>query len=270
MEKEKGMLRRASLFLFMKRMLLKDILDILDVIAPFDKAEPWDNTGLMVGDASLDIRSIMVALDPSSPVIHAARQSGADLIITHHPLIFTPLRRIDFQESVSRRIALLIRASIALVSMHTNLDAARGGVADELADRLRLQEIQAFGASRIGVLGEERDLFSWAGGLPFETIRLVDAGRPVRKICACPGSGMDYLGQALEQECDTIVTGDVRYHAALDAKEAGINVVDLGHFATEDIIVGPLAGRLGRELPGVAVQAYGGQDVFMHTKGEYH
>ncbi|HRV34804.1 MAG TPA: Nif3-like dinuclear metal center hexameric protein [Desulfomonilia bacterium] len=251
-------------------MLLKDVLTVLDTIAPFDTAEPWDNAGLMVGDPFQEVRSVLVALDPSTQVIHAAREGGMDLIITHHPLIFSPLKRIDLQDNASRRIALLIRASIALVSMHTNLDAAAGGVADELAASLSLKDVQSFGAMRAGMLGDARELSPWARGLPFETVRLVDAGRPVRSVCACPGSGMDYIGQAIDWGCDTFVTGDVRYHAALDAKEAGINVVDLGHFATEEIIIAPLAKRLGRELPGLAIQAYGAQDVFTHIKGENH
>ena len=249
-------------------MLLKDLLTVLDGIAPFDTAEPWDNTGLMVGDTLREVRSVLVALDPSTEVIQEAEKLGADLIITHHPLIFTPLKRIDLQESVSRRIARLIRASMALVSMHTNLDAAAGGVADELANRLCLKDVQPLKALRIGKIEQHCELRAWAASLPFEAVRIVDAGRPVKTVCACPGSGMDYLGEAIGRGCDTLVTGDVRYHAGLDAKEAGVNVVDLGHFATEEIIVAPLADRLGSLLPGVAVWAYGAKDVFMQIKGE--
>ena len=249
-------------------MQLKDLLTVLDGIAPFGAAEPWDNTGLMVGDTLREIRSVLVALDPSTEVIQEAEKLGADLIITHHPLIFTPLKRLDFQESVSRRITRLIQASMALVSMHTNLDAAQGGVADVLADRLRLKEVQPLKALRIGKTGQPCDLRSWAAGLPFETVRIVNGGRPVENVCACPGSGMDYLGEAIGRGCDTLVTGDVRYHAALDAKEAGVNVVDLGHFATEEIIVASLAERLGGLLPGVTVRAYGAKGIFVQIKGE--
>ncbi len=251
-------------------MLLKDLLTVLDGIAPFDTAESWDNTGLMVGDTLREVRSVLVALDPSTEVIQEAEKLGADLVITHHPLIFTPLKRIDLQESVPGRIARLIRASIAMVSMHTNLDAAQGGVADELADRLCLKEVQQLKVLRIGRVEQPCDLRAWAASLPFETVRVVDAERPVENVCACPGSGMDYLGEAIDRGCDTLVTGDVRYHAGLDAKEAGINVVDLGHFATEEIIVAPLAERLGSLLPGVTVRTYGAKDVFLQIKGENH
>ncbi|HPW69215.1 MAG: GTP cyclohydrolase 1 type 2 [Deltaproteobacteria bacterium ADurb.BinA179] len=251
-------------------MRLKDLLTVLESIAPFDTAEPWDNTGLMVGHTLREVRSVLVALDPSTEVIQEAEKLGADLIITHHPLIFTPLKRLDLQESIPRRVARLIQASMALVSMHTNLDAARGGVADELADRLCLKEVQRLKVLRIGKVEQPCDLRAWVARLPFETVRIVDGGRPVENVCACPGSGMDYLGEAIGRGCDTLVTGDVRYHAGLDAKEAGVNVVDLGHFATEEIIIAPLAKRLGSLLPGVTVRAYGAKDVFMQIKGENH
>jgi dinuclear metal center YbgI/SA1388 family protein len=249
-------------------MLLKDILGVLDGMAPFGTAEPWDNTGLMVGDPLMEVGSILVALDPVTETIEAAVSGGADLIVTHHPLIFSPLKRIDLQESVCRRVGVLIRSSIALVSMHTNLDAAQGGVADELSQRLSLQDVQSFGGLRAGTVGRARGLVEWVRELPFDRARVVDAGRPVQRVCACPGSGMDYLGQAAALGCDTLVTGDVRYHAALDAREQGVNVVDLGHFATEEIIVSPLAERIGEALPGLAVRACGGRDIFTQIKGE--
>jgi len=249
-------------------MLLKDILTVLDDMAPFNTAEPWDNTGLMVGDPFQEIHSVLVALDPVTEVIETARESDTDLIITHHPLLFDPVKRIDLRESVSRRIGMLIRSSIALVSMHTNLDTARGGVADELAQRLGLKDIQRSGMLRAGTIGQACDLSAWAGSLPFKTARVVDAGRLVKNVCVCPGSGMDYLSQAVILDCDTLVTGDVRYHAALEAKEEGVNVVDLGHFATEEIIVAPLAERLGRSLPRIRVKTYEARDVFVQIKGD--
>lgn len=249
-------------------MQLLDILTVLDSIAPFQTAEQWDNVGLMVGDPYQEVRSILVALDPSHEVIEAAAESGKDLIITHHPLIYAPLKRIDLRESLSRKIGALIRSSIALISMHTNFDIAAGGVSDVLAQRLSLRDIQSFGPLRLGTVGGEKPLRAWAMGLPFETVRIVDAGRPVKNVCICPGSGMEYVKNAGDMGCDTFVTGDVKYHGALDAKESGINVVDLGHFATEQIAITPLAERLSRELPDISIDVFGAQDVFMNIKGE--
>jgi GTP cyclohydrolase I len=249
-------------------MQLKDILKILDAIAPFDSAEAWDNVGLMVGDPDQQIRTILLSLDPSFPAIEEALRTGADLIITHHPLIMDSLNRLDLGVGIPRKIGMLIRAGIALVSLHTNLDAAPGGVADVLAEKLSLGNMQSFGSLRVGSIPEEMPLHTWAGSLPFESMRIVDAGRSVKNICACPGSGMTFLKDAKEKGCDTLVTGDVRYHAALDAWEAGVNVVDLGHFHSEQIALVPLAERLRRELEQMSIQVHTAQDVFTTYKGE--
>lgn len=249
-------------------MQLQNIISILDSIAPFDTAEQWDNVGLMVGDPHQEVNSILVALDPSYEAIGVAQAGDIDLIISHHPLIFTPLKRINLHEDVSRKIGILIRSGKALVSMHTNLDAAVGGMADILAERLSLQEVQSLGIMRYGIIQEATPLYSWAKNLPFGTIRIVDAELPVKNVCACPGSGMSYLNDALSLGCDTFVTGDVKYHAALNAREAGINIVDLGHFSTEQIAIAPLAERLQRELQALPIHIHRAKDVFMNVKGE--
>ncbi|HNY65859.1 MAG TPA: Nif3-like dinuclear metal center hexameric protein [Deltaproteobacteria bacterium] len=250
-------------------MQLKDVLTILDGIAPFATAEEWDNVGLMVGDPAQEVRSVLVALDPTVSAIEEAVRQGVDLIITHHPLIMSPIKRLDLAQGAARKIGMLIRTGISLVSMHTNLDAAPGGVADVFAERLSLQDVQSLGPLRLGTIPAEMPLDAWARALPFEDMRIVDAGRSVKHISACPGSGMSYLKDAIEKGCDTLVTGDVRYHAALDAFEAGVNVVDLGHFNTEQIALEPLARRLRREMEPLSVQVHTAQDIFTTHKGEH-
>ena len=243
-------------------MILKDVMAVLDTIAPFEAAEEWDNVGLMVGDLYSPINSVLVALDPSLEVIHTAKEAGIDLILTHHPLIFQPIARIDLQDVIAKKIAMLILTRINLISMHTNLDKAPGGVADELAKRLALNDVSVNGSMRVGSISMPATLNNWITALRVRSARLIDTGRDVSMVAVCPGSGMDYWKHALSLGCDTFVTGDVRYHAGLDAKEAGMNVVDLGHFGTEEIIVTPLAERLKQELKGVAVHAHQGRDVF--------
>lgn len=249
-------------------MQLKNVLSVLDSVAPFESAEQWDNVGLMVGDPLQDISSILVSLDATDDVIETARSEKIDLIITHHPLIFHPLKKIDLTDNISRKIGKLIRTGISLISIHTNFDSAHGGVADILAENLSLQDVKSYGLMKIGMIEDEMPLSIWARSLPFESMRLVDAGRPVKSVCACPGSGMDFLWNAREMGCDTLVTGDVRYHAALEARESGMNVIDLGHFNTEQIAMAPLAERLGRDLPGVSIQVYKTKDIFTNIKGE--
>jgi GTP cyclohydrolase I len=243
-------------------MILKDVMAVLDTIAPFEGAQEWDNVGLMVGDLESPINSVLVALDPSLEVIRTAQDAGIDLILTHHPLIFQPITRIDLKDVIAKKISMLILTRINLISMHTNLDKAPGGVADELAKRLALSDVSAHGYMRIGFISHPSTLNEWITSLCISGARIIDAGRGVSKVAMCPGSGMEYWKHALSLGCDTFVTGDVRYHAGLDAKEAGMNVVDLGHFGTEEIIVAPLAERLKQELKGVAVHAHHGRDVF--------
>ena len=243
-------------------MLLKDILTVLDSIAPFETAQEWDNVGLMVGDPRREINTILVALDPSMEVIEAAQVSGVDLILTHHPLMLQPIRHFDLSEGVSKKIALLIQARINLVSMHTNLDNAPGGVADELALFLGLRDVRSFGSLRIGTIVKHKSLDGWLKDLAIANARIVDAGKHVHMVGACPGSGMDYWLQAWQMGCDTFVTGDVRYHAAYDALDMGMNVVDLGHFGTEEIIINPLAERLKQKLIEIDVGVYNARDIF--------
>lgn len=241
---------------------LRDILAILDAIAPFDAAEAWDNVGLMVGDPAQEVRSVLISLDPSFSAIEEALRERVDLMITHHPLLMSPLERLDLSEAAPRKIGMLIRGGVSLASLHTNLDAAPGGVADILAEKLGLGEVQSMGALRQGTIPEEMPLHAWVRSLPFTRMRIVDAGRPVKRVCACPGSGMSFLMEARKRGCDTFVTGDVKYHAALDAQEAGINVVDPGHFHTEQIALAPLARRLRTELGHLSIKVHAAQDVF--------
>jgi GTP cyclohydrolase I len=243
-------------------MQLKEVMRVLDTIAPFDTAEDWDNVGLMVGDPEREIGSIMVALDPSIEAIKAAMSSRFDLILTHHPLMIQPIKCLDLREGVAKKIAMLVESGINLVSMHTNLDKAKGGVADELAEYLGLKDIRSSGALRIGLIENNLPLQAWLKTLPIKNARVIDVGKDVCRVGACPGSGMDFWQMAYQEGCDTIVTGDVKYHAAIDALEAGLNVVDLGHFCSEEIVIRPLAGKLKQKLNGIDVNAYMADDIF--------
>ena len=261
------MLEKSIPFFYLKMQIAK-IISILDVMAPFETAESWDNVGLMVGDPAQEVTAIVVSLDPSFEVIAWAQENAADCIITHHPLFFEPIRCLNLQEITAKKVSMLLASRISLVSMHTNLDTAQDGVADVLAQKLSLNNIEKNGVLRTGSVTGEKMLPLWSRDLPFENIRLVDSGTPVRLVCACPGSGMDYWRDAYASGCDTFVTGDVKYHAALDAKEAGMNVVDLGHHGTEELIVVPFMERLQQELQGVYISAYESTDIFMSGKGE--
>ena len=236
-------------------------MDTLNGIAPFDLSQDWDNTGIMVGDPDQEIHSILIALDPSPEAIGHALTSGIDLIITHHPLFFEPIKSLNLAYGPARKAALLIQNRMALVSMHTNLDAAPDGVADMLAARLGLREVQGLGMLRRGMI-DPQPLDVWVRSLPFPGVRICAAGRDVASVAVCPGSGMDLWTAALEAGCDTLVTGDVRYHRAIEAVEAGLNIVDLGHYGSEAVIIEPLAERVRSLLPTVRTTAFEGADIF--------
>ncbi len=237
-------------------------MNVLDSIAPFDTAEEWDNSGLQVGDPGSDVRRVIVALDATQDVIDEAVASEASLIVTHHPLIMKPLLRLDLGRCLPSRIETLVTHGIGIVSMHTNLDRAPGGTADTLAGRLGLEDTSGHGYLRVGKVTGSPSVQEWLARLGLGGARICDARRRVEAVGACPGSGMGLWEEAFRLGCDTFVTGDVRYHDARDAVDAGMNVVDLGHFATEELVVEPLARLLKRQLKGVEVVAFRGKDVF--------
>ncbi len=252
----RGVLFQALPFLIIKTMKLYEVLERLDRLAPFESAESWDNVGLMFGDPMQEIGSVVVALDPFIEVIEYAKDHSFDLIISHHPLFFKPLNNINLSMPLGRKISMLAEFHIALVSMHTNLDISKGGVADTLAQVLGLREVEDHGLMRVGLVESPCRLDEWVRSLPFEHARIVDSNKEVRRVGLCPGSGMDLWADALRTGCDTFVTGDVRYHSAVDAWEAGLNVVDLGHSETEVLVVEPLVDMLIRVLDGVGVYAF--------------
>jgi dinuclear metal center YbgI/SA1388 family protein len=242
-------------------MKLQAVLTLLNSIAPFELAEKWDNVGLLVGDIDQEIKSAVIALDPGIDVIRKAEELGSDLIITHHPLFIEPLKNLNLKNATALKASMLLKAGISLVAMHTNLDIAEGGVADVLARTLDLSDVEPRGFFRTGTI-KPTPLTDWVKTLHFTNPRITDTGRMACRIAACPGSGMSAWREAGDAGCDTIVTGDVKYHAAIEAYETGLNVVDLGHFATESIIVKPFAERLGLLLKGVEVNVYTGRDIF--------
>jgi dinuclear metal center YbgI/SA1388 family protein len=243
-------------------MKLLDVLSLLNSIAPFELAEKWDNVGLLVGDTDQEIKTAIISLDPGFDVIKKAEEEGCDLIITHHPLFIEPLKNLNLNNATALKTSMLLKAGISIVAMHTNLDMADGGVADALAQALGLSGIESKGLFRTGTISPV-PLSDWVKTLPFKNPRITDTGRMAMRIAACPGSGMSLWREAKEAGCDTIVTGDVKYHAALEAFETGLNVVDLGHYGTESIIVKPFAERLKRLLKGVEISAYTGRDIFI-------
>lgn len=235
---------------------LSDIIQILDNIAPPFLAEEWDNIGLQLGDPTWSVQHIWIALDPSLRVVETACRRDVDLLITHHPLIFKPLKSINFHTPVGSIIDLATQHRLAIFAAHTNLDSAKGGINDILAHRIGLGNLkplifseQGTGIGRIGSLNREMTLQSLALmikkklGLTF--LKLVgDPALPVKKAAVCAGSGSSMLTIFFSSGAQAFISGDLRYHDAMDIQAANLGIIDIGHFPSEHLIVDVLTERL--------------------------
>ena len=240
-----------------------DILAFIESIAPPYMAESWDNVGLLCGRKNKEVKKILVALDPFRNVIDEAIALGADLIVTHHPLIFrNPLMAVNEDTEAGRCVLTLMENGIAAINAHTNLDLAPGGVNDVLAQTLGLSNIEIinpienYGLLRKGEISEqslETFLTTVKKNLNCKGLRYVDGGKPVRVVAVGGGSCADGMHEALAAGCDTFVTADVKYNQFRTAYELGLNLIDAGHFHTENPTMPIVATKLRAAFPGVDV-----------------
>lgn len=242
---------------------LQDITTILDQTAPFSLAESWDNVGLMVGNPNQEITSILIGLDPTLDLINEAKAHNANLIINHHPLIFTPLKTIRTDKPSGRFISEALKNDIAVVGCHTNLDVIPTGVSTVLAKHIGATNLTPL----CGTVKDDPTIgFGQIGSLPepvspetfFNKVcQVLDL--PVLKICGpwpetiervavCGGSGSDLSEAALSAKAQVYITGEVKHSTARWAEESGLCIIDAGHFATENLIVEALANTLTEEL----------------------
>ena len=245
-----------------------DILAFVETLAPRSMKMDWDNVGLLCGSRNLPVNKILVALDPFEGVCQEAAESGAQLIVTHHPLIFQAPKAITDETSIGRSIMKLCAAGISAINAHTNLDCAPGGVNDALAQRLGLENISVispngtdengnlWGLLRCGDVNEQSladFLSSVKKTLQAPGLRYVDGGKPVRKVAVGGGSCGGAMLDAINAGCDTFVTADVKYNQFWDAQDLGLNLIDAGHFATENPIVSVLAEKIAAAFPKIEV-----------------
>ena len=241
-----------------------DILEYLESIAPPALKMDWDNVGLLCGSRSTPVTKVLVALDPFEHVCQEAAGWGAELIVTHHPLIFHPLPNVTDETSIGRGIMTLCRHGISAVNAHTNLDRAEGGINDVLAQKLGLSNISVIpypgmegGLLRCGMASAQtlEGFLSYVkNALDCQKLRYVDGGKPVRKVAVGGGSCGDEMLHALDAGCDTFVTADIKYNQFWDAHDLGINLIDAGHFCTENPVVPVLAGKIAAKFPDIQVK----------------
>ena len=222
----------------MKQPTVGDILTWLDGIAPFDTAEGFDNVGLLIGDPAVAVSKVVFTLDLSEKTVDEAVAMGAELIITHHPVIFSPLRRINYAAPFGRMLVKLAGANISVIAAHTNWDKAPQGVGDTLANLLNLTEITALDDFvRLGVLEKPMTATAFAAlmteKLGFAPRWYGDADRLLRKVAVAGGSYGEGYELALNAGADAFVSGEVKHHEILDAVAQGLIIYDGGHHATE-------------------------------------
>lgn len=236
-------------------MTIQDIMAFLDSRAPFNTAEEWDNPGLLVGNSSQPVTGVLVALDATPGALEAARAVGANLILTHHPVIFSPLRRLT-ADGMPYRLAV---AGIGLISAHTNLDKAAGGVNDALAACLELENITvaADGMTRIGTLPTPQEAIAFAHHVAevLETPVRVNGRETVETVAVCGGGGGEFAA-SLAGQVDAFVTGEVKHHQWLEATDNKLTLIEAGHYATEVPVVDSLCAWLQEAFPSLPVTPY--------------
>lgn len=252
-------------------MKCSEIITILEELAPVSMACEWDNPGLLAGRSEKEVKTILLAVDATDSVISQAEETGADLLITHHPLIFKPLKKVNDQNFISRRILTLIQKDISYYAMHTNFDAAPGCMAGLAGERLSLsgcRPLEPMGITEngtpygIGVIGsfergltlrEAAERVKEVFGIPFVTVfGDLDSPRELNVAAVCPGAGGSTLGEALAGRADVYITGDISHHEGIDAVACGLAVIDAGHYGIEQIFMGfmeqYLKEKLGEEV----------------------
>ena len=237
---------------------INEVYDYLCELAPLSLQMEFDNSGFQVGRGKARVRRALLALDVTDDVVEEAISLGAELIVSHHPLIFNAPKCISDADPGTERLLRIMENRIAVISMHTNLDIAEGGVNDVLIRLLGAEPERGLDADGCGRIGTLKQPMRMAEFLPLcrerlktNGLRYYDAGRLVQRLAVMGGSGGDCVDAAFSLGCDTYVTADVKYHEFLRARELGINLIDGDHFCTETPVIPVLREKLAQRFPDV-------------------
>lgn len=256
----------------------QDIITYLERLAPASLAEEWDNVGLLVGDTGAETSTVLTCLTLTPDVAAEAVQRGAGLVVTHHPLMFRPVQRITTETPQGQTLLELIAAGVAVYSPHTGYDSTAGGINEQIAELLELRDViplrpaesgadadersaeQAVGAGRCGALPEPMPLGRFnglvKGRLKIEHLQFVgEADASVERVAVACGSAAEFIPDAINHGCQALLTGEARFHAALEARSRGIALVLAGHYASERFAVERLAAMLAEAFPSLDVSA---------------
>ena len=242
---------------------VREIEQALFELAPGEAAMEWDNVGHLLGDPDRAVERVLVALDITEGVADEAIASGCQLVVAHHPVMncrWTPVQNIRDDTFQGHLFLKLLRNNVSAICMHTNLDIAWGGVNDALAQRLELVDPGPLCENGLGRVGEYPESVALADYVRFvcqalgcNGLRYADAGKPVRRVAVGGGACGEFEEDAIRAGCDTFVTADLSYHQFLDAAGKGINLIDAGHFPTEDTVCEKVITYLTDRFPELAV-----------------
>ena len=249
-------------------MLCRDIMKVIEATYPKHAALEWDNVGLLVGRTEKEVKKIYVALDATDEVIEQAVAANADMLITHHPLLFSPLKKITDEHFIGGRVVKLLQHDISYYAMHTNYDVC--GMADISAAILGLDGAETLEVTDkesmegIGKVGDFSDPMSLqeCGKFIKEKFQLDsvkvfgDLSSAVQRVAICPGSGKGMTELALEKNADVLVTGDIGHHEGIDAVAQGLAIIDAGHYGLEHIFIEDMANYLRKNIEGIVVETH--------------
>lgn len=259
--------------------LCSDIIKELDCLAPPSCACDWDNPGLLAGRAQKEVKKILVALDVTTEVTEQAIREGVDMVITHHPLVFRALKKINDQNFISKRIVQLLQADISYFAMHTNFDCAPGCMADLAAERIGLTDGkplevtgemngEPIGIGKIGYLkeamtvAETAELVKKAFGLPFVLVYGENqVPGKISRAAISPGAGGSMIEHGLAARAEVLITGDIGHHDAQDAAENHMAVIDAGHYGLEHIFIPYMKAYLERQF-GLEIEVVEAEEAF--------
>ncbi|MBR1816576.1 MAG: Nif3-like dinuclear metal center hexameric protein [Lachnospiraceae bacterium] len=229
-------------------MLCRDIVDILDRQSPPEYALDWDNVGLLVGRGNKEVKKLLLVLDVTKEVCSYAIEQGFDMIVSHHPMIFKSVKRVNDDSVLGNKILSLAEAGICCYAMHTNFDT-KGGMGREAARLLSLKNTEVLdetlngeGIGEVGMLDKAVSLIDYAAhvksvfGLD-NVIIYGDKLTRLEKIAVSPGSGKSVIGEAIKMHADCLITGDIGHHDGIDAVEAGLTIIDASHYGIEKIFM---------------------------------
>jgi dinuclear metal center YbgI/SA1388 family protein len=244
---------------------VKEVLNALERFAPLPLQEDWDNAGLQLGLTEAEVSGALLCLDVSEKIVDEAISKGCNLIVSHHPLLFRGLKQIVSADDVQRSVVKAIKHDIAIISMHTNMDNARGGVNFKIAERLGLQNVGFFAQKNVagidcgsGVIGHlDEAMGSYDFIMNVKRTFGVECAmcnellqRPVRRVAICGGAGDFMLGEAVREGADAFITGEMHYHV-FAGHEQQIQICVIGHYQSEQFTAEIFRDIMDRECAGV-------------------